>query len=191
VTDVATIQDALTAAAHATWTKPLPKTLKGKVAFLVRTLGKKHGTRLAADLLGVTPRTIQRYLKGTRRHPPAAILTRIDDAVLARWQPRVRHRAAHQAATLTGATIALRGEFGYTSPGGTSSDDRRMRRVTQRLPAEWTARLLDAQARQASEGELNEIIAAALQEVYFRDHGRRAAGLSVTLRSLQYVELSY
>ncbi|MFJ3310974.1 telomere-protecting terminal protein Tpg [Streptomyces sp. NPDC086549] len=81
-----------------------------------------------------------------------------------------------EAATTTGITVEARARFGYTAPIGTT-DDGRMRRITVHLPAEYARRLLDAQRGIGAQSP-NEVIAEGVQEVHFKDHGRRA-GLSI------------
>ncbi|SHN26714.1 hypothetical protein SAMN05216499_13049 [Actinacidiphila paucisporea] len=61
------------------------------------------------------------------------------------WQPRVQQRAKKQGATATGIVIETRARFGFTAAPG-STDDGRMRRITQHLPPTYAARLFDAQA---------------------------------------------
>lgn len=80
--------------------------------------------------------------------------------------------------------------FGFTAAPGTS-DDGRIRRITQHLPPQYAARLFDAQTAGASEQQLQNIAAEGLQEQYFKDRGRRADGLVVEFTDIDYVELDY
>ncbi|MFD9339801.1 telomere-protecting terminal protein Tpg [Streptomyces sp. NPDC060028] len=100
-----------------------------------------------------------------------------------------RKRAREKAAKQTGLVIETRARFGFTAAPGTS-DDGRMRRITQHLPPEVAARLLAAQDAGATEAELQQIAAGGLGEVYFRDSGRRADGLRVEFTDIDYVEVS-
>lgn len=92
-----------------------------------------------------------------------------------------------RAAASTGITVETRTQFGYVAAAG-STDDGRVRRLTEHLPAEYAARLFNAQAAGAGEQQLQGIIAEGLQEVYFKDGGRRAAGLVVSFNSIDYIE---
>ncbi len=47
-------------------------------------------TRAVAQELGVSQRSVERYRKGERKHPPKHIADKIDAAVRSRWQPLVR-----------------------------------------------------------------------------------------------------
>ena len=161
-----------------------PKTLKAQIAFLLRQL---KTARAVAAGLGVGQRSVERYRKGDRRHPPRRIQHRIGAAVRARWRPRVRRRRRRQAATTGGITIGARARFGCTAPTG-STDDGRLRRLTVRLPPACARRLFDARAQGAGDRRLREIVAEGLPEVCFRDGGRRAAGLLVEFTGIDHVE---
>lgn len=95
-----------------------------------------------------------------------------------RWQPRVRDRARKQAAASTGLVIRTRARFGFTAAPGTSDDARIRDDIALALPPHHAARLLDAQDAGAGEQQPRGLATDALGEVYFRDGGRLAAGLS-------------
>lgn len=181
------IGDGLERATRQVLTRPLPKSTQARVRFLV----KQHkGTRAVAALLGVSQRSVERYVTGQRKHPPKLIADRIETEVRARWQPQVRKRARTQAATATGITVETRAQFGYTAAPG-STDDPRLRRITEHLPPAYAARLFDAHEAGATEQQLQGIVAEGLQEMYFKDRGRRAQGLTVDLTDIDYIELDY
>lgn len=102
----------------------------------------------------------------------------------------MRERAKKQAARSIGIIIETRARFGFTAAPGTS-DDGRIRRITQHLPPQYAARLFDAQTAGAWEQQLQNIAAEGLQEQYFKDRGRRADGLVVEFTDIDYVELDY
>ncbi|GAA3803578.1 telomere-protecting terminal protein Tpg [Streptomyces phyllanthi] len=184
--DDALVNEAVDRAGEEVFTRQPPKTLKGRINFL---LGRLKTTKAVAQELGVTQRSVERYRTGERKHPPKAIADRIDAAVRARWQPKVRDRRRKQAATTTGITVEARARFGYTAPIGTT-DDGRMRRITVHLPAEYARRLFDAQRGIGAESP-NEVIAEGLQEMYFKDHGRRADQLEVEFTDIDYIDVSF
>jgi hypothetical protein len=66
-----------------------------------------------------------------------------------------------------------------------------LRRVTQRLSPAYAARLFDAQAAGAGEQQLQDIAAEGLQEVYFKDRGRRASDLEVVFTDIDYIEIGF
>ncbi|MET9700773.1 hypothetical protein ABZY31_28205 [Streptomyces sp. NPDC006529] len=102
----------------------------------------------------------------------------------------MKKRARDLAAKRTGLVIETRARFGFTAAPGTT-DDGRMRRITQHVPPEYASRLLAAQESGASEAALKRIAAEALQEAYFKDSGRRAGDLVVEFTDIDYVDVGY
>ncbi|MFE1613013.1 telomere-protecting terminal protein Tpg [Streptomyces albidoflavus] len=182
------IDDAIERADREAFTKDPPKTLKGKIGFLIRQLGS---AKAVAAELGVTADSVNRYRRGARKHARADVAAKIDDTVRARWQPLVRKRRQRQAATTGGITVETRARFGYTSSAG-STDDGRFRRLTVHLPATYAQRLFDARDTGASDQQMRGIIAEGFKEVYFQDGGGRAMGLSdVELNDIDYLDLDF
>ncbi|MCX4970582.1 XRE family transcriptional regulator [Streptomyces sp. NBC_00654] len=181
-------EDSLDKAAANTATRPIPKSAGARVRFLVKQL--KGSTRATAQLLGVSQRTVERYLTGRIKQPRPELAARLEAEVRKRWQPRVRDRAMKQAATETGIVIETRARFGFTAAPGTT-DDGRIRLITQHLPPVYAARLFDARTAGAEERQLRDIAAEGLQEQYFKDRGRRAEGLQVEFTDIDYVELDF
>ncbi|MGW1658403.1 telomere-protecting terminal protein Tpg [Streptomyces atratus] len=181
------IEDAIERADREAFTREPPKTLQGRISFLMKQL---KTTKAVAQELGVSQRSVERYRKGERKHPPKDIAAKIDDAVRSRWQPQVRKRRRKQAAA-TGITVETRARFGYTAPVGTT-DDGRFRRLTVRLPAAYAQRLFDARDTGASDQQMRDIIAEGFKDVYFQDGGGRAMGISdVAINDIDYLDLDY
>ncbi|WP_053163441.1 telomere-protecting terminal protein Tpg [Streptomyces noursei] len=182
------IEDAIERADRESFTREPPKTIKGQIGYLLRQL---KTTRAVAQELGVSQRSVERYRKGDRKHPPKEIAAKIDAAVRQRWQPQVRKRRQRQAAATGGITVETRARFGYTAPVGTT-DDGRFRRLTVHLPAEYAQRLFDARDTGSSDQQMRQIIADGFKEVYFQDGGGRAMGLSdVEINDIDYLDLDY
>ncbi|MBF9072848.1 telomere-protecting terminal protein Tpg [Streptacidiphilus fuscans] len=177
------IGDALRKAVEDQFTRQPPVSTQARARFLVKKLG---ATRPVADLLGVSQRTVERYLTGQRKQPPAEIAGRLEQEVRARWQPLVRKRAIDRAATTRGVAVETRATFGFDAPAG-STDDARLRRIAQQLDPAATARLFEAAQTGAEEAELAQLVAEGLAHIYFRDGGRRAHGLDVRLTDIDYV----
>jgi hypothetical protein len=137
---VGEIDDAIERADREGFTRQPPKTLQARINFLIKQL---KTARAVAQEIRVSQRSVERYRKGERKHPPKAIAERIDAAVRQRWQPQVRRRRRKQAATTTGITMETRARFGYTAPVGTT-DDGRFRRLTVHLPPAYAQRLFNA-----------------------------------------------
>jgi hypothetical protein len=185
---VGDIEDAIERAERESFTKEPPKTLKGRISFLLRQMGS---AKAVAREIGVTADSVNRYRRGARKHARADVAAKIDDAVRDRWQPGVRRRRQRHAATSGGITVETRARFGYTAPVGTT-DDGRFRRLTVHLPSEYARRLFEAHNTQAGDQELREIIAEGLKETYFQDRGTRAMGLSdVQLNDIDYLDLEF
>jgi hypothetical protein len=184
---VGEIEDAIERADQETFTRQPPKGLKARINFL---LGQMKTTRAVAAEIGVSQRSVERYRAGERKHPPKDIADRIEAAVRARWQPKVRGRRRKQAATSTGITVETRARFGYTAPIGTT-DDGRMRRLTVHLPPAYARRLFDARQEGATDQQMRDIVAEGLQEVYFRDGGQRALALEVAFTDIDYFDVSF
>ncbi|MFG3510818.1 telomere-protecting terminal protein Tpg [Streptomyces sp. NPDC047821] len=181
------VGDGLEKAEAKTATRPIPKGAPAQMRFLVKQM---KSTRAVADLLGISQRTVERYVKGQIKTPRPELAARLTDEVRKRWQPRVRERAKKQAATTTGIVVETRARFGFTAAPGTT-DDGRIRLITQHLPPEYAARLFEAKAAGATDAELQAVLAEGLQEIYFKDSGRRADGLLVEFTDIDYVELDF
>ncbi|MFD5815620.1 telomere-protecting terminal protein Tpg [Streptomyces sp. NPDC127038] len=172
--------DGLDAAVH-----PAPKTAPAQMRYLVKQLG---GTKAVAQMLRISQRTVERYVKGQIKKPRPDLATRLEREVKARWQPQIRAKARQKAATTGGIIIDTRARLGYTAPIG-STDQDRIRHLTVALPPQYAARLFDAQQAGAGDQELREIAAEALREVYFQDGGRRAGSLEeVRFTDVEHLE---
>ncbi|GAA3500073.1 hypothetical protein GCM10019016_071780 [Streptomyces prasinosporus] len=170
---MSTFGDGLDAAVQKSFTRPVPRSAGAQMRYLVKRL---KGTRAVADLLRISQRTVERYVKDQIKKPRPDLAARLDHEVRKRWQPQVRARARRRAATTDGIVIDTRARIGYTAPVG-STDDARIRHLTVALPPQYAARLFDAQQAGASDRQLQEIAAEGLKEVYFQDAGRRAGSL--------------
>ncbi|MGY4973466.1 telomere-protecting terminal protein Tpg [Streptomyces nigrescens] len=180
--------DSIEKAAANTATRPIPKSAGAQMRYLVKQ--HKGSTKAVAQLLGISQRTVERYVKDQIRRPRPELADRMQREVRKRWQPKVRQRAQQRAASTGGITIETRARFGFTAAPGTT-DDGRIRLITQHLPPTYAARLFDAQAAGATEQQLQNIAAEGMQEIYFKDRGRRADGLLVEFTDIDYVELDF
>ncbi|MYS88604.1 MULTISPECIES: telomere-protecting terminal protein Tpg [Streptomyces] len=179
-----TVGDGLDAALRKAFTRPIPKSAGAQMRYLVRQL---KGTRPVAELLGITQRTVERYVKDQIRTPRPDLAQRMEREVRTRWQPQIRAKAKQAAATTGGIVIDTRARFGYTAAPGTT-DDARLRHLTVALPPQYAARLFETKEAGGTEQQLRDIAAEALGEVYFRDNGRRAHGLEVEFTDVEHLE---
>lgn len=177
--------EGLDAAVHRAFTRPAPKSAPAQMRYLVKQL---KGTRPVAQMLRISQRTVERYVKGQIKKPRPDLAARLEREVTKRWQPQIRARAKAKAATTGGIVIDTRARLGYTAPIG-STDESRIRHLTVALPPRHAARLFDAQEAGASDQQLQQIAAEALREVYFQDSGRRAGSLEeVRFTDIEHLE---
>ncbi|MFD4860710.1 telomere-protecting terminal protein Tpg [Streptomyces atratus] len=177
--------DGLDQAVQKAFTRPIPKSAGAQMRYLVKQL---KGTKAVAQMLRISQRTVERYVKDQIKKPRPDLAARIEREVKARWQPQIRAKAREQAASTGGILIDTRARLGYTAPIG-STDQDRIRHLTVALPPQYAARLFDAQEQGASDRELRAIAAEALKEVYFQDGGRRAGSLEkVRFTDIEHLE---
>ncbi|MFG3200196.1 telomere-protecting terminal protein Tpg [Streptomyces sp. NPDC048208] len=177
--------DGLDAAVQKAFTRPAPKSAGAQMRYLVK---KMKGTRAVAQMLRISQRTVERYVKDQIKKPRPDLAARLEREVKKRWQPQIRARARERAATTGGIVIDTRARMGYTAPIGTT-DESRVRHLTVALPPQYAARLFEAQETGAGDRELKEIAAEALREVYFQDGGRRAGSLEeVRFTDVEHLE---
>ncbi|MGC9501807.1 telomere-protecting terminal protein Tpg [Streptomyces sp. WG7] len=177
--------DGLEAAVQKAFTRPAPKSAPAQMRYLVKQL---KGTRAVAQMLRISQRTVERYVKDQIKKPRPDLAARLENEVKARWQPQIRAKAKAKAATTDGIVIDTRARLGYTAPIG-STDQDRIRHLTVALPPVYAARLFDAQKQGAGDARLQEIAAEALKEVYFQDGGRRAGSLEeVRFTDIEHLE---
>jgi transcriptional regulator with XRE-family HTH domain len=182
---MSTVGDGLDKAVQKAFTRPAPKSAGAQMRYLVRQL---KGTRAVAGLLGISQRTVERYVKGRLKQPRPQLAARMEAEVKKRWQPQVRARAKEKAATTDGIVIDTRARLGYVAPIG-STDEDRVRHLTVALPPRHAARLFEARDQGATDDRLRQITAEALKETYFQDGGRRAGSLEeVRFTDIEHLE---
>ncbi|MEU9787599.1 XRE family transcriptional regulator [Streptomyces phaeochromogenes] len=177
--------DGLEAAVHKAFTRPAPKNAGAQMRYLVQQL---KNTKAVAQMLRVSQRTVERYVKDQIKKPRPDLAARLEREVKKRWQPQIRAKARQKAATTGGIVLDTRARIGYTAPIG-STDEDRIRHLTVALPPQYAARLFEAQEQGATEQRLREIVAEGLKDVYFQDGGRRAGQLEeVRFTDIEHLE---
>jgi hypothetical protein len=166
--------DGLEAAVQKAFTRPAPKSAGAQMRYLVKQL---KTTKAVAQMLRVSQRTVERYVKDQIKKPRADLAARLEREVKKRWQPQIRAKAREKAATTGGIVIDVHARLGYAGAPIETTDEDRIRHLTVALPPQHAARLFDAQQQGASDDRLRELTAEALKEVYFQDGGRRAGSL--------------
>ncbi|GDY80676.1 hypothetical protein SAV31267_101610 [Streptomyces avermitilis] len=105
--------DGLEAAVHKAFTRPAPKSAGTQMRYLVK---QYKGTKAVAQLLRISQRTVERYVKDQIKKPRPDLAARLEREVKKRWQPQIRAKARQQAATTGGIVIDTRARLGYTAP---------------------------------------------------------------------------
>ncbi|MEU3733724.1 XRE family transcriptional regulator [Streptomyces sp. NPDC033538] len=182
---VDSLGDSLDRALEKAFTRPAPKSAQAQMKYLVKQL---KGTKAAAQALGVSQRTVERYVTGKLKRPRQDLRARLESEVKKRWQPQVRAKARQKAATTTGIVVSTRARFGFEAAGGTT-DDARIRDVTQALPPEYAAQLFTAREQGAGEDQLRQIAADGLARMYFRANNSRAHGLDVEFTDVERLDI--
>ncbi|MGW4894744.1 telomere-protecting terminal protein Tpg [Kitasatospora sp. NPDC004240] len=165
-------------------TRPIPQSVPARMRFLLK--GTKGSTKKLAQDLGVSQRTVQRWLKGQGTPKPAAAKA-IETKVRATWQPGVRKRVRRDAQK-NGFMLHIQATFGYSAAGG-STDDPRPRTITQKMPGSVAQRLYEARDAGATQTQQEKILAGALRDHYFKDGGTRATGLDVELNDIAWMDV--
>ena len=182
---MSTFGDGLDRAVQKAFTRPVPKSAGAQMRYLVRQL---KGTKAVAQMLRISQRTVERYVKNQIKKPRPDLAARLEDEVRKRWQPQIQARARARAASTDGIVIDTRARLGYVAPIG-STDEDRIRHLTVALPPQHAARLFRAQEQGAGDDRLREITAEALKEAYFQDSGRRAGSLEeVRFTDIEHLE---
>ncbi|MFF5921977.1 telomere-protecting terminal protein Tpg [Streptomyces flavochromogenes] len=154
-------------------TRPAPKSAGARMRFLVRQL---KGTKAVAQALGISQRTVERYVRNQIKKPRPDLADRMAGEVNKRWQPQVKAKAKKAAGTSNGIVIDVQARLGYSAPVGTT-DEARERHLTVALPPRYAERLFNARDHGDSDAALQQIAADGLKEVYFQQLGTRAGSL--------------
>ncbi|MFC9261318.1 telomere-protecting terminal protein Tpg [Streptomyces hydrogenans] len=165
-------------------TKKAPQSAGPQMRYLVKQM---KSTKAVAQLLGISQRTVERYVKDQIKKPRPDLAGRMAGEVRKRWQPKVKERAKKTAATSQGLMIDVRASLGYDAPAGTT-DEARERHLTLALPPHHARRIFEAQER-GGERQMRQAVADALKEVYFQQRGTRAASLDeVRMLNVEHIE---
>ncbi|MEU6669283.1 XRE family transcriptional regulator [Streptomyces sp. NPDC046727] len=180
------VGDSLDRALEGAFTRPIPKSAQAQMKYLVKQL---KSTRAVAQLLGVSQRTVERYVAGKLKRPRQELRARMEREVKKRWQPQIRAKARQKAASTDGLVVSTRARFGFTAAPGTT-DDARIRDITQALPPDFADRLFTAREQGATEQQLQHIAAEGLAQMYFRANDTRAHGLGVEFTDVEQIDIA-
>ncbi|MFI8504553.1 telomere-protecting terminal protein Tpg [Streptomyces sp. NPDC085524] len=182
---VDSLGDSLDRALEKAFTRRIPQSAQAQMKYLVKQL---KGTKAAAQALGISQRTVERYVTGKIKRPRQELRARLESEVKKRWQPQIRAKAKKKAATTGGIVVSTRARFGFTAAAGTT-DDARIRDITQALPPEFADQLFTARDQGAGEDQLRQIAADGLAQMYFRANNSRAHGLGVEFTDVERLDI--
>ncbi len=94
--------DGLDTAVQKAFTRPAPKSAGARMRYLVKQL---NGTKPVAQMLRISQRTVERYVKDQIKKPRPDLAARLEREVKKRWQPQIRAGPRQQAATTGGIVI--------------------------------------------------------------------------------------
>ena len=182
---VDSLGDSLDRALEQAFTRRIPQSAQAQMKYLVKQL---KGTKAAAQALGISQRTVERYVSGKLRRPRQDLRGRLEREVTKRWQPQIRAKARKQAASTDGLVVSTRARFGFAAAAGTT-DDARIRDITQALPPQYADQLFTAREQGATEDQLRQIAADGLAQMYFRANNSRAHGLGVEFTDVERLDI--
>ncbi|MFI8784423.1 telomere-protecting terminal protein Tpg [Streptomyces albidoflavus] len=182
---VDSLGDSLDRALEQAFTRRIPQSAQAQMKYLVKQL---KGTKAAAQTLGISQRTVERYVSGKLKRPRQDLRGRLEREVKTRWQPQIRAKARKKAASTDGLVVSTRARFGFEAAAGTT-DDARIRDITQALPPQYADQLFTAREQGATEDQLRQIAADGLAQMYFRANNSRAHGLGVEFTDVERLDI--
>ncbi|MEU9943145.1 telomere-protecting terminal protein Tpg [Streptomyces lavendulae] len=183
----AKILDGFARAERALFTRPAPKSARAQMKFL-RTR-EKGSTKSLAERLGVSRKTVQRYLSGASIKPNKRLQAALVQETESEWQPQVRAQARQRAASSGGLVISCRAYFGL-GPEGTS-DAGRVRDTTVAVSPSHAAAIIAAREEGATENDLHDAVAEAIADAYFRQGGGGRASLEVKFADVEWLNIAF
>ncbi|MFH7599275.1 helix-turn-helix domain-containing protein [Streptomyces racemochromogenes] len=183
----AKILDGFARAERALFTRPAPKSARAQMKFL-RTQ-EKGSTKSLAERLGISRKTVQRYLSGASTKPNKRLQEALVQETESEWQPQVRAQARQRAASSGGLVISCRAYFGL-GPEGTS-DAGRVRDITVAVSPSHAAAIIAAREDGATESDLHDAVAEAVADAYFRQGGGGRAGLEVKFADVEWLNITF
>ena len=183
----AKILDGFARAKRALFTRPAPKSPNAQMRFLRKR--ERGSTKGLAERLGVSRKTVQRYLSGASTKPNKRLRAALVEKTELEWQPQVRTQARQCAASSGGLVISCRAYFGL-GPEGTS-DAGRVRDITVAVSPFHAAAIIAAREDGATVSDLHEAVAEAIADAYFRQGGGGRAGLEVKFADAEWLNIVF
>ncbi|MCY0947804.1 telomere-protecting terminal protein Tpg [Streptomyces antarcticus] len=179
--------EGLARAERALFTRPAPKSPNTQMRYLRKR--ERGSTKRLAERLGVSRKTVQRYLSGASTKPNKRLQAALVQETESEWQPQVKAQAREHASTSGGLVIKFRATLGFTANG--SSDDGRVRDLSIAVSPSHAALILAAQEEGATDTDLHEAIAEAVADAYFRQGGGGRASLKVNFTDVESLNIEF
>ncbi|MCX5589543.1 telomere-protecting terminal protein Tpg [Streptomyces erythrochromogenes] len=183
----AKIMDALSRAERALFTRPAPKSPNAQMRYLRKR--ERGSTKSLAERLGVSRKTVQRYLSGASTKPNKRLQEALVQETESEWQPQVRAQARQRATTSGGFVIRFCSTLGFTANG--SSDDTRVRDLSIAVSPSHAALIIAARDKGATEADLYALVEEAIADGYFRLGGGGRASLKVRFGDIQWLNIDF
>lgn len=181
------IMDGFARAERALFTRPAPKSPRAQMKFLRKR--EKGSTKSLAERLGISRKTVQRYLSGASTKPNKRLQEALTQETESEWQPQVKAQARQRAASSGGLVISCRAYFGF-GPEGTS-DAGRVRDVSVAVSLSHARAILAAREAGATDDDLHDLVADAIADAYFRQGGGGRAGLEVQFADVEWLNIRF
>jgi transcriptional regulator with XRE-family HTH domain len=181
------IMDGLARAERALFTRPAPKSPQAQMKFLRKR--EKGSTKSLAERLGVSRKTVQRYLSGASSKPRKRLQEALAQETESEWQPQIRAQARQRATTSRGLVISCRAYFGFGRYG--TSDERRVRDISVAVSPSHAAAILAERELGATDNDLHDLVAEAIADAYFRQRSAAHAHLEVTFKEVEWLDISF
>lgn len=169
------------------FTRPAPKSPNAQMRFLRKR--ERGSTKSLAERLGVSRKTVQRYLSGASTKPNKRLKSALVQETESEWQPQVKAQARERASTSGGLVITFRATLGFTANG--TSDDTRVRDLSIAVSASHAALILAAQEEGATDSDLHDAVAEAIADAYFRLGGGGRASLKVKFTDVERLDIAF
>ncbi|MDX2633236.1 HTH domain-containing protein [Streptomyces scabiei] len=183
----AKIMEGFARAERALFTRPAPKSARAQMKFLRKR--EKGSTKRLAERLGVSRKTVQRYLSGASTKPNKRLQEALTQETESEWQPQVKAQVRRRAASSGGLVISCRAYFGF-GPEGTS-DAGRVRDVSVAVSLSHARAILAARETGATDDDLHELVAEAIADAYFRQGSSGRAGLEVEFADVEWLNIRF
>ncbi|MFE5096375.1 telomere-protecting terminal protein Tpg [Streptomyces sp. NPDC056638] len=174
-------------AERALFTPPVPKSARARMKFLRKQAN--GSTKSLAERLGVSRKTVQRYLSDVSTKPNK----RLQAALVQETESSGNRRSERRR----GSTRPLRADSSSSSRPPLASPRTGPRAtpgvwdLSIAVPPSHAALILVAQEEGATDTDLHEAVAEVIADAYFRQGGGGRAGLKVNFTDVEWLNIEF